>query len=533
MKFIDFRKPVARFPIDDIVALWRECTPKLLVVTDGLNYLSSSGFGLSQFVATLRGATIHGMTPIVITAQHNPSAAAPIAYDATARHITNFKFDDATHGVLKSRYDVVFLLGINRTGIGAVPAAGLNAIGKFMQQGGGVFATGDHEDLGTALCGGVPRVRSMRYWQLAETPNFGNTSRLSTNLSGDNGSEEFADQSDRHPQRLYLNFRTSAGGAGSPHPIMQIPGNPPTGRAIEVFPDHPHEGECRIPTNLTTSFTVDGTAVDEWPVAAGAASRVVPEIVALSVSHGDGFPGKDPLVPRSFVAVAAYDGQRANVGRVVTDATWHHFVNINLDGTGEPGYIGLRNPPAMPGGTPTDTPELARIRQYYRNLATWLMPKAVRRCLRFPLVVAELARFPLFEELHMPELAEAKGADFFEIGRQVYAALRRRVTPFEAETLLADGLDDAVGLDRAAKLRALGERHGRVTARDAGLAALGGLTVGAAAKLAEVVDLKEIDADGTFEPVAHEAARIAVKRYIDEARTDLRALDEALEVVAD
>lgn len=533
MTFIDFRNPLARFPIEDIVALWRECTPKLLVVTDGLNYLPGSGFGLTQFVGTLRASTIHGMTPIVITAQHNPSPAAPISYNAATQHIANFKFNDPTHGVLKSRYDVVFMLGINRTANGAVPAAGLNALGKFMQQGGGVFATGDHEDLGTALSGSVPRVRSMRFWQLAQTPNFGNTSRLSTNLSGDNGSEEFADQSDRHPQRLYLNFRTDAGGIGNPHPLMQMPGNPPTGKAIEVFPDHPHEGECRIPTNLTTSFAVDGANVDEWPVATGTATRVAPEIVALSMSHGDGFPSKDALVPRSFIAVAAYDGQRANVGRVVTDATWHHFVNINLDGTGEPGYIGLRNPPAMPGGMPTDTPELGRIRQYYRNLATWLMPKSVRRCLRFPLVVAELARFPLFEELRMPVLEEAKGVEFFEIGRQVHAALRQRVAPFEVEALVVDGLDDAVGPERAAKLRDLGARYGRVSAHDAGLAALGGLTVGAAAKLAEVVDLKEIDADGTFEPVAQEAARTAVKRYIEEARTDLRALDEALEVMAD
>jgi hypothetical protein len=39
-----------------------------------------------------------------------------------------------------------------------------------------------------------------------------------------------------------LNFRTDAGGVGNIHPLMQMPGSPPGGRSIEVFPDHPHEG---------------------------------------------------------------------------------------------------------------------------------------------------------------------------------------------------------------------------------------------------------------------------------------------------
>ena len=48
------------------------------------------------------------MTPIVTTARFSPAGA--LSYDAAARHIDNFKFSDPTHGVLKRRYDVVFLL---------------------------------------------------------------------------------------------------------------------------------------------------------------------------------------------------------------------------------------------------------------------------------------------------------------------------------------------------------------------------------------------------------------------------------------
>lgn len=105
LKFIDdrIRENVAKLNAAALFPLFRECTPKLLVVTDGLNYTPNDDFGLTQFVQTLRSSTIHSMTPTVITATHNPNPAAAIAFDAVNKHISNFKFDDPTHGVLKSR----------------------------------------------------------------------------------------------------------------------------------------------------------------------------------------------------------------------------------------------------------------------------------------------------------------------------------------------------------------------------------------------------------------------------------------------
>lgn len=100
------------------------------------------------------------------------------------------------------------------------------------------------------------------------------------------------------------------------------------------------------------------------------------------MSHGDGFPSgptgpKLGLEPKLFAAVAAYNGHRARVGRVATDATWHHFININLDGTGSglPGFT-------TAGGVDTDT--FTRIRQYYVNLASWLMPHLMCLSLTWP-----------------------------------------------------------------------------------------------------------------------------------------------------
>jgi hypothetical protein len=491
---------------EHVFSIFRECTPKLLVVTDGLNYSASSGFGLTQFVQTLRGSTIHGMTPIVKTASraNDPNADLP-----------GFDFTDATNGLLKGRYDVVFLLGIARENEAQLPQAQVDAIARFMQAGGGVFATGDHEDLGASLSRDIPRVRAMRYWTTG-TPDVGDTTRLSTNLAGDDGVYQFEDQSDRVPQRLYPNYRTRAGGIGNAHPLLQD-----GSLAIEVFPDHPHEGECLVPEDLTTTFAVDATTRDEWPAATGGGTRVSPEMVALTMSAGDAFPGKEALVPRSFIAVAAYDGQRAGIGRVVTDATWHHFVNVNLDGTGS-GRGGLRD--AMGN----DTPDLKRIRQYYRNLAGWLMPANTRRCLRIPRLVLELERYPLFEELRVPDLERANGEQLRAAGAKIAAAMRGTATAWEAEAMLRDALTDATGAAGVDRLEQICEPRAPLSLDDAGHAALGGLATAAIARVVAAAGMTKVDPHKFFPDALAAGAKLGFERYVADQRQRLRDADKAL-----
>jgi len=513
---IDVREVVSRFDVKPnlIKTIWRECQPKLLVVTDNLSFATTSGFGLSQFVSTLATGAIHGMLPQVVKARRG--TADPDA------DLSNFRFDDATHGLTKSRYDVVFLFGINSEGVAQLPAAEVDAIARFMQAGGGVFATGDHESLGAALSRDIPRVRNMRYWKQSETPNVSNATRLSTNLSGDDETEEFADQSDRHPQRLYLNFTTLAGGVGNPHPLLQAPG---PRRAIEVFPDHPHEGECRVPSDLSTQFTMlDGTSHPEWP------SGVAPEIVAMAMSHGDGFAAgptgpKVPLAPRSFIAICAYNGQQAGVGRVATDSTWHHFVNINLDGTGEPGMSALKNADG------TDSESLTRVRQYYRNLATWLMPRNVRRCLRIPLLVEELRRFPLFEELVVPGHRKIEAADLMRIGEQVAASLGRHMPAWEVEAMLADALEDGVGEKGAALIQQPRAGIGMPLQRDLAVAALGGVTLGLLETLEAHRDVETLDPHKSFDAETVRGARGAASKVLHHQREELGRLDALLREV--
>lgn len=504
-----------------VAALYRECTPRILVVTDSLNFDPNQGFGLTQFVNTLKASQIHGMTPTVTTASRLGSAGADLV---------NYDFNHATQGLLTGKWDVLFLFGVDSEGANVLPPAQVATIETFMHRGGGVFATGDHETLGASLCGNIGRVRQMRRWKAADNPpHVSNTNRHSTNLSGDDETEQFEDQSNNQPQRLYVNYRTVAGGTVGidrlAHPVLQMKA---PRRVLEVFPDHPHEGECQIPAALAGTMTANGNPVPQWPNdAAGAA--VWPEVAAFSVSHGDGFPNgptgpKQGLVPKLFGAISAYDGHRATVGRVVADATWHHFININLDGKGSP-FIGLQT---VPG---TDSDALTRIRQYYVNLATWLMPKKTRRCLRFPLVLKELVRFPLFEELDLPRPPEPDPRVLREIGATLMQAMRSQLPAWEAAAMADEALEDALGAEALARLHA-SPRLAGMSIDELRHAALGGVVQGLVQELATLKSLDSIKPHESFEAAAGRGAREAVGALLGDKRkeqSELAALIDALE----
>ncbi len=503
---------------NDFLIPFRECTPKILVVTDGLNY-SAGPFGLTQFVASLTGATIHGLTPIVVKTSRGGSPGADI---------NNFNFTDATRGLDIKRYDVLFLFGIWAQGVADLPDAERNVIARFMQAGGGVFATGDHETLGASLSSSIPRVRAMRKWVAADTPpNVASTTRHSTNWSGSDETEAFADQSDAVPQRLYVNYRTLGNGIFQPdfdrlaHPVLQLPA---PRKVIEVFPDHPHEGECVIPAVFNTTFKVDGQVAPEWPSTFFLPPR--PELAAYSMSHGDGFAldvdhHKSGLVPKCFGAIATYNGQRAGVGRVVTDATWHHFVNINLDGSGS-GLSALR-----PGGVDSD--ELTRMRQYYVNLATWLMPKNVRRCLFVFQALEAMARFPLYEELQGTVVPKFDADAARGLGRSLLAALRQDQPAWVAEALADDALTDALGDKARARLEdpEVQATLGTFTA-DLAHAAVGGMLASMIGELNAMKSLKEIKPHESFVGGAAKGAAQGVTLLLAERREQNARLDKLL-----
>jgi hypothetical protein len=210
--------------------------------------------------------------------------------------------------------------------------------------------------------------------------------RNDTNQVGHDAPTSFSDQSDDVPQTidltLYSTFVGALRVAKYPHPVL-------CGRMgrLNVLPDHPHEGECRTPASLTEIFPFDKS--QEYPAALDGNGVVSPEIIAKSrVPSGNNARGtKTSTIAHTFGAISAYDGHRAGVGRVVCDATWHHFVNVNLIGILEGGGF---DEFAFPGEDPSKhdgflsgaagLTELEKIKEYYVNIGVWMAPPPRQTC---------------------------------------------------------------------------------------------------------------------------------------------------------
>ena len=314
-----------------------------------------------------------------------------------------------------AKYDVLWLLGYEGwNGIdpppgGAISAAEVAAITAFMDQGGGVFATGDHAGMGSFISGGIPRVRTMRKWfvRTQDLPagypstaiNYAGSSVTSLNWGGatnfpnmgvgradtlvmnpsDTPSQyAFDDQSDNLPQQL-------AFPSNIVHPILE--GS--TG-GLSRFPDHMHEGEVVTPSNLGATMTVNGQNYAEYPAAGG--FQPAPAVVATGTITGGhstivnassscetfNFTTDDSATTAATIGIlCAYDGRGANVGRIVTDSSFHHCLDLNL--VGDPcGSTPDRRAgfgPAM--SAPASGSVLADMQAFYVNTAIWLARPAV------------------------------------------------------------------------------------------------------------------------------------------------------------
>jgi hypothetical protein len=377
-EFRDIKRPIwPHFPKISILIVMDGPPGSAHYATFGPGDQTSGGdeyFGLSEVVATLAsGGAL--FSSFAVTKAHRDTDVRGAA------DIQNFRFDQHDLSV----YDEIWLIGLAGNGgtLSTMSDAELGALGAFMNGGGGVFATGDHEDLGVVLCGRVPRVRAMRKWYFPSAgpngepvapPAIG-VDRIETTQPGHNESfVQFDDQSDDIPQPLTLRYYTYAQtifwSRVYPHPLLCGPVG-----AIKAFPDHMHEGEVVVPTNLNAAFTVNGQPFVEFPTLNGV--QPAPEIVAWgkvlaetntsTESAHVGDPG-NVANARSFGVVGAYDGHRAGIGRVAVDSTWHHFFDINLIGdpvAPAPKNQGFR---ASPAGQAA----LAQIHAYYRNIGFWL-----------------------------------------------------------------------------------------------------------------------------------------------------------------
>jgi len=88
---------------------------------------------------------------------------------------------------------------------------------------------------------------------------------------------------------------------------------------------------------------------------------------------------KAPTESQSFGGICAYDGHRAGVGRVVTDATWHHFLNVNLVGKNNPNLTSIKQQGFLASVSGQD--HLDEIKTYFRNIAVWISPESRISCM--------------------------------------------------------------------------------------------------------------------------------------------------------
>ncbi|KAH0558620.1 hypothetical protein GP486_004726 [Trichoglossum hirsutum] len=284
--------------------------------------------------------------------------------------------------------------------------AELTALAAFMNQGGGIFAAGDHGSLGAPLCGKIPRVRTMRKWWHDEDPTkpssqsyVGNwpssgvtradTLMPATTRIGDLFETRWdtQNQSDDVPQVLHPTF------IGVAHPILQTSSGP-----LNVMPDHMHEGEVcgfggsrgALPYSIIESLSYVGPDFAgslEYPTiypVNGQPHQERPEILATGVVQAghvttsskpagvcnDPFYG-DPQ-PTAGIStlniISAYDGHAAGVGRVITDSSFHHYLDVNL--LGDPCASAAFDNSEVSGFQQTNT--LQQMTQFYRNLAQYL-----------------------------------------------------------------------------------------------------------------------------------------------------------------
>ncbi len=326
---------------------------RVLLYMEGASFDGGSFHGLKHVIATLQASLWYWVKFDVTTVNRGA--------DSTAMQ-QNKTLDQLN---LSANFDQVWLFGVspnNQPYVNLLSPAEITAITDFMQHGGGVLTTGDHASLGRGISGTVPRAGSMRLYPAPDNvaPDYNTTLER-----GHDGIFDFYDQSDDIPQSIRLRryplwdfFPRPFSSRWAPHPILCGINGP-----INVLPDHEHEGEAIIPSSFPAS---------EWPSKAG--NQPLPEVIAWGRI-------KDPAATRvgqEIGVISAYDGHRADIGRVAADSTWHHFFDIDLlgdpsaDPVNDNGYI----------ATPAGQKALKQIENYYLNLAVWLAPPNAQKAMR-------------------------------------------------------------------------------------------------------------------------------------------------------
>lgn len=428
--------------LSKVFRLWT--TTKILVVVDGDISLTEDtlGFGVGRIVRLLRESTI-GCTPFEVdTARRENNKFGAPTYP-------NFRFDQMENGApIINKYHEVWCFGFNPgntvgpdaniTQTTALPISDneLKVLTQWMNdRRGGLLAMGDHDYLGASMCHRIPRIRSMRRWTVAQgVPPIGGPTHPDTARRHDTNQPftagqmagtalmPFLVQEDSKPQPIdwvpWIAQQVSIVEIWQrPHPILCHPVYGP----IDVMPDHPHEGWCYEDDeiDLTKPLGIPTLAGDEYPTVNG--NQPKPTIIA----HGTTTPNppfllaKGPSPKKRFGMISVYDGHPANVGRVATDSTWHHWFDQNIKEIEAVGGVNW-----------------AKISRYFLNVATWLAPPSTSIfCIAHDVLVSH------FTYLGFQEYS--RNASVFDLGRPLYSELIRYYGPCWVSNVLLEAIRTA------------------------------------------------------------------------------------------
>jgi hypothetical protein len=295
--------------------------------------------------------------------------------------------------------------------------------------------------LGAPLCGEVPRVRFMRRWFFKDPLPDGqpraipvdNEFRHDTLNKGHNSDYEYLDQADDVPQMIFPKIFARSGAVsclkGKPHPVLAFGLD-----AIRFLPDHVHEGECYVPDNLYRRFKFCDYGGEDFPAEPGKENeRIKPEVIAWAQIT-------DPHITQNFLncyptgqvasfgVIGAYKGQSADVGNVVVDSSFHHFINFNLCG-----FVNSQDKLSKDKGQYA----YEQIKTYFRNIGVWLARRKTQGKVFNRALVISLWTYPLIEEI-LSLRAEIdsnslKWKDYYRLGTAARTSLGRLISPALAQ----------------------------------------------------------------------------------------------------
>lgn len=433
--------PEYRRPFADWVKLWpwHKRVDILVVVDTNISISPSNDFGISRVIDLVRNAAVGCMRFNVDIALRNGDpqsvTASPGPHDPKYR---GFRFDMQAGGVpVIDKYEQVWCFGFKPSNSGSPNDAEINLASSFPasnaelaklaqwmnERKGGLFGTGDHHFLGASMCKRIPRLGTMRRWTNADgVPPIDTPSRIDTlrppsaafEPGAPGGPQDLANnphQGDLVVQPIqWTTWQRGFWPLGyrrRPHPVLCHPTLGP----INVMPDHAHEGLCvetaDIPAGATFNFDGAG-AKAEYPPSTSGGSQPLPRIIAYGSTLGDPpynfLKGPQPA-RSSFPMISVYDGHQAGVGRVATDSTWHHWMDVNINNIAN-----------------ANTVDWQKISRYYINLAVWLNPPGFSTHCFLADVVASHFHTVGFQDFH-------EKASIVELGGSLRTHLALRYGP--------------------------------------------------------------------------------------------------------